>query len=192
MCFFIPPLIYFDSTSELYKLFYFQPFDPVQSLIGVHGRNGVTSICSNSGYIYTTGRDGYIRQYKLSEENLQLLDKKKVWKWRFVYKKFSIWAWHFGGRLLMLSLFVLFRFFILSLSSRRKLILGLQGNGMDWSGWILTWWRNLSLWISHGKRLMTNFLLVKIVQKVLSGLISVNVITISKLTQNYFERSQIK
>ncbi|CAB4011266.1 WD repeat-containing 6, partial [Paramuricea clavata] len=57
-----------------------EPVDPVQSLIGIHGRNGVTSICSNSGYIYTTGRDGYIRQYKLSGENLELLDKKKVYK----------------------------------------------------------------------------------------------------------------
>ncbi len=63
---------------------YFQPVDPVQSLIGIHGRNGVTSICNNSGYIYTTGRDGYMRQYKLSGENLELLDKKKVSKYLFI------------------------------------------------------------------------------------------------------------
>ncbi|XP_028403319.1 WD repeat-containing protein 6-like isoform X2 [Dendronephthya gigantea] len=54
--------------------------DPKQSLIGIHGRNGVTSICRNSGYIYTTGRDGCIRQYTLSEGELELLDKRKVYK----------------------------------------------------------------------------------------------------------------
>lgn len=59
----------------------FQPLDPVQSLIGIHGRNGVTCICSNSEYIYTTGKDGYIRQFKFFGGELQLVDKKKVWDW---------------------------------------------------------------------------------------------------------------
>ena len=79
-------IVIFTTRKTLTKAAYFQPVDPVQSLIGIHGRNGVTSICSNSGYIYTTGRDGYIRQYKLSGENLELLDKKKV-RNRDFYKK---------------------------------------------------------------------------------------------------------
>ena len=36
---------------------------PVQSYVGIHGSNGVTSICWWRGSIYSTGRDGYCRQF---------------------------------------------------------------------------------------------------------------------------------
>ena len=54
--------------------------EPVSSLKGIHGRNGVTHLCYNMGHLYSTGRDGFCRQYKMSQsESLVELAKYKVW-----------------------------------------------------------------------------------------------------------------
>lgn len=42
--------------------------EPLYSLRGVHGPNGVTCITFHNGSVYTAGRDGYCRQYHLSLE----------------------------------------------------------------------------------------------------------------------------
>lgn len=53
--------------------------EPVYSLKGIHGCNGVTHLCYNSGHLYSTGRDGFCRQYKVSQsETLVELAKYKV------------------------------------------------------------------------------------------------------------------
>ena len=53
--------------------------EPVFSLKGIHGSNGVTHLCYNDGHLYSTGRDGFCRQYKLSQsETLVELAKYKV------------------------------------------------------------------------------------------------------------------
>lgn len=50
-----------DGTREEYLS------DPVYSLKGIHGANGVTDLCHNNGHLYSTGRDGFCRQYKISQ-----------------------------------------------------------------------------------------------------------------------------
>lgn len=53
--------------------------EPVYSLKGIHGSNGVTHLCYGNGYLYSTGRDGFCRQYKMSQsETLVELAKYKV------------------------------------------------------------------------------------------------------------------
>ncbi|XP_051508507.1 WD repeat-containing protein 6 [Myxocyprinus asiaticus] len=37
------------------------PLSPVSTLFGVHGKQGVTSVCEHQGVCYTTGRDGCVR-----------------------------------------------------------------------------------------------------------------------------------
>lgn len=56
----------------------------MQSLLGVHGKTGVTQISEHNGFIYTTGRSGNFQKYKYDERSNQLLlvDKQKA---RFVY-----------------------------------------------------------------------------------------------------------
>jgi len=53
--------------------------EPVFTLKGIHGSNGVTHLCYNNGHLYSTGRDGFCRQYKISQsETLEELAKYKV------------------------------------------------------------------------------------------------------------------
>ncbi|XP_046850736.1 WD repeat-containing protein 6-like isoform X2 [Xenia sp. Carnegie-2017] len=55
---------------------------PQKSFVGIHGANGVTSIVYHSTGLYTTGRDGYLRRYKLhsNEGMIEMIDKRKVYK----------------------------------------------------------------------------------------------------------------
>ena len=53
--------------------------EPVYSLKGIHGSNGVTHLCYSNGHLYSTGRDGFCRQYKIIQsETLVELAKYKV------------------------------------------------------------------------------------------------------------------
>ena len=44
--------------------------EPISSLKGIHGSNGVTYLCYNNGHFYSTGRDGYCRQYKINQSDI--------------------------------------------------------------------------------------------------------------------------
>lgn len=53
--------------------------EPICSLRGIHGSNGVTHLCYHDGLLYSTGRDGFCRQYKMNQsEMLVELAKYKV------------------------------------------------------------------------------------------------------------------
>lgn len=54
--------------------------DPVYSLLGVHGKTGVTSIQCHSGVLFTTGRDGHFRKYRVHDNEIVLVDKQKTVK----------------------------------------------------------------------------------------------------------------
>jgi len=51
---------------------------PVQTIPVLHGAIGVTQLCSRNGRLYSTGRDGTYRQYRMSQDRLELTDTKKV------------------------------------------------------------------------------------------------------------------
>ena len=52
--------------------------EPVQSL-RLHGPNGVTSIATHGGYVYTAGRDGCCRRFSLGTDGLLIeISKFKV------------------------------------------------------------------------------------------------------------------
>ena len=51
--------LYQLSPGSLEKL------DPYQSLYGVHGPNGVTYSCVHEGAVFTCGRNGLCRKYRL-------------------------------------------------------------------------------------------------------------------------------
>lgn len=54
--------------------------EPVFSLKGIHGSNRVTHLCYITGYLYSTGQDGFCRQYKINQsETLVELAKYKVY-----------------------------------------------------------------------------------------------------------------
>ncbi|XP_066278123.1 tRNA (34-2'-O)-methyltransferase regulator WDR6-like isoform X2 [Branchiostoma lanceolatum] len=50
---------------------------PLQSLIGIHGKTGVTSLQMHRSYVYSTGRDGHYRQFQLGATGLQLLKNNR-------------------------------------------------------------------------------------------------------------------
>ena len=55
---------------------------PVQSILGVHGKTGVTQVRVHHNDIYSTGRDGSFRKYTYNSEErlLHMLDKQKACK----------------------------------------------------------------------------------------------------------------
>ena len=56
-----------------------QYLQPMQSLRGIHGPNGVTHVTTRHGRVVTCGRDGYCRQFSLnSDRGLSELAKFKV------------------------------------------------------------------------------------------------------------------
>ncbi|XP_071154129.1 tRNA (34-2'-O)-methyltransferase regulator WDR6-like [Mytilus edulis] len=57
-----------------------QYLDPVQSFWKIHGKTGVTDICSADDSIYTAGRDGHYRQFTIDNGQLQLLNSNRVFK----------------------------------------------------------------------------------------------------------------
>lgn len=53
--------------------------EPYQSLLGVHGPNGVTYSCPHEDAIYTCGRNGLCRKFRLGEDgNMAELTRFKV------------------------------------------------------------------------------------------------------------------
>ncbi|CAH1258397.1 WDR6 [Branchiostoma lanceolatum] len=57
-----------------------EPTQPVQSLIGIHGKTGVTSLQIHRSHVYSTGRDGHYRQFQLGATGLHLLKNNRVYK----------------------------------------------------------------------------------------------------------------
>uniref|UniRef100_A0A8B9RF70 tRNA (34-2'-O)-methyltransferase regulator WDR6 n=1 Tax=Astyanax mexicanus TaxID=7994 RepID=A0A8B9RF70_ASTMX len=48
------------------------PIPPVATLFGVHGKQGVTSVCERRGVCYSTGRDGCVRVLALNKDSLNV------------------------------------------------------------------------------------------------------------------------
>ncbi|CAC5398690.1 unnamed protein product [Mytilus coruscus] len=57
-----------------------QYLDPVQSFWKIHGKTGVTDVCSADNTIYTAGRDGHYRQFTIYNGQLMLLNSNRVFK----------------------------------------------------------------------------------------------------------------
>ncbi|XP_038596692.1 LOW QUALITY PROTEIN: WD repeat-containing protein 6 [Tachyglossus aculeatus] len=53
---------------------------PVSLLFGLHGKQGVTSVTCRGGFIYSTGRDGLLRQLCVRGNRLRVLRKQKPCK----------------------------------------------------------------------------------------------------------------
>ncbi|CAL1526106.1 unnamed protein product [Lymnaea stagnalis] len=56
------------------------PVEPHQSFTRVHGKAGVTFVCYREESVYTTGRDGFYRQWRLEEDRLVQLHGNKMIK----------------------------------------------------------------------------------------------------------------
>ena len=52
--------------------------EPIQSFWKIHGKAGVTDVCYHDNYVYTSGRDGYFRQYSVENDELHLLNANRV------------------------------------------------------------------------------------------------------------------
>lgn len=48
------------------------PISPVNTLFGVHGKQGVTSVCEHQGLFYSTGRDGCVRVLTVYRNTLKV------------------------------------------------------------------------------------------------------------------------
>ncbi|MCJ8734808.1 hypothetical protein PDJAM_G00239600 [Pangasius djambal] len=48
------------------------PISPVNTLFGVHGKQGVTSVCEHQGLLYSTGRDGCVRVLTVYSNTLKV------------------------------------------------------------------------------------------------------------------------
>ncbi|XP_072537657.1 tRNA (34-2'-O)-methyltransferase regulator WDR6 isoform X2 [Salminus brasiliensis] len=48
------------------------PIPPVSTLFGVHGKQGVTSVCERQAVCYSTGRDGCVRVLTVNEDSLNV------------------------------------------------------------------------------------------------------------------------
>ncbi|KAI5610329.1 WD repeat-containing protein 6 [Silurus asotus] len=48
------------------------PISPVNTLFGVHGKQGVTSVCEHQGLFYSTGRDGCVRVLTVDRNTLKV------------------------------------------------------------------------------------------------------------------------
>lgn len=48
------------------------PISPVSTLFGVHGKQGVTSVCEHQGLFYSTGRDGCVRILTVHRNTLKV------------------------------------------------------------------------------------------------------------------------
>lgn len=51
--------------------------EPVSCLFGVHGKQGVTSICEYQGLLYSTGRDGCVRVFRVEPTSLGGLEENR-------------------------------------------------------------------------------------------------------------------
>lgn len=70
-------LICGDRAGSLH-LYHQEDSVPRQSIRGIHGKNGVTSLVIHEGFIYSSGRDGCVRQLKLFDEGIQVLTVTRV------------------------------------------------------------------------------------------------------------------
>ncbi|XP_013403103.1 WD repeat-containing protein 6 [Lingula anatina] len=53
---------------------------PAQSFAKLHGKAGVTDVCIHADYVYTSGRDGQYRQFRVRAGQLELMTSSKVFK----------------------------------------------------------------------------------------------------------------
>ncbi|CAB1329450.1 unnamed protein product [Coregonus sp. 'balchen'] len=53
---------------------------PVSSLFGVHGKQGVTWVCEHRGLLYSAGRDGCVRVLRVGPEGLEVLRVQRACK----------------------------------------------------------------------------------------------------------------
>lgn len=68
------------GSIHLYKLpsdYNGEQIEPLFTLKGIHGPNGVTYLCYNNGLLYSTGRDGFCRQYKIDQSETALVELAK-------------------------------------------------------------------------------------------------------------------
>lgn len=59
-------------------LFHDKVLVPVHSLPVIHGHIGVTQLCFHQDSLYSAGRDGTYRQYRLLDSSLEVIDTRKV------------------------------------------------------------------------------------------------------------------
>ncbi|XP_062515131.1 tRNA (34-2'-O)-methyltransferase regulator WDR6-like isoform X2 [Corticium candelabrum] len=52
-------------------------FTPHQSFHGLHGKHGVSHICTHDDHIYSAGRNGVFIQYEFKDDQLVVIDKKR-------------------------------------------------------------------------------------------------------------------
>eukprot|EP00795_Rhopilema_esculentum_P011998 gene11998-2581_t len=58
-----------------------QAIGPKQTLLSMHGKNGVTGIYAGKDWVFSTGRDGFYRKYSVNGNGtLDILERKKVCK----------------------------------------------------------------------------------------------------------------
>uniref|UniRef100_UPI0037E7D2A2 tRNA (34-2'-O)-methyltransferase regulator WDR6 n=1 Tax=Semicossyphus pulcher TaxID=241346 RepID=UPI0037E7D2A2 len=53
---------------------------PLSCLFGVHGKQGVTSVCEHQGLLYSTGRDGCVRVFRVHQTPSEKPEEKSVGK----------------------------------------------------------------------------------------------------------------
>ncbi|XP_078668527.1 tRNA (34-2'-O)-methyltransferase regulator WDR6-like [Branchiostoma floridae x Branchiostoma belcheri] len=102
-----------------------QPTQPFQSLLGIHGKTGVTSVQMYRSHVYSTGRDGHYRQFQLCGTGLQLLKNNRVhkgfdWLEKLTFSK--------GGEVLAMG-FHTSNFVVWSLSTNEPLLQVQCGGG---------------------------------------------------------------
>jgi len=79
-----------------------------QSISKLHGRMGVTSLSKDKDFLWSSGRDGYLRCFGYSDEGLNLLQALHVgYDWvagvQLVWGEIACLVWH-GARLLIKSI----------------------------------------------------------------------------------------
>jgi hypothetical protein len=53
-------------------------YTPLKSFPGLHGKHGVSHICSNGSHVYSVGRNGVFAQYVFSDDQLNIVDKNPI------------------------------------------------------------------------------------------------------------------
>lgn len=56
------------------------PVSPVNTLFGIHGKQGVTSVCERQGLCYSTGRDGCVRVLTVRNDSLSVRRTQRACK----------------------------------------------------------------------------------------------------------------
>ena len=81
---------YIRMTYYDYYLLFVQRASPTHTLPGIHDKAGVTHVCHHAGYVYSAGRDGTYRQYRIRGTRLHMMNTFKValtYSDDFIYEK---------------------------------------------------------------------------------------------------------